>query len=846
MNNNTATHYAKKVFKPTWMALAIQLAVPGVQVQATETFALEEIVVTARKREESLQDVPITVSAFDQNALKEMQINDVTDLQSSVSNVYIAETGGLTSGATNASIRGVGAPFGGSFEPSVAIYIDDTYILGNSGQFVNLLDIAQVEVLKGPQGTLYGRNTTAGAIKFTSQQPADEFGGNVEAQVGSDGMLGMKATVTGPLTETLSAIASVTYKERDGFQTDVNTGEEFWTEDVSGARIALAWDPTDNLSVNFSYSTIENDSVGRVPSSIYNSLSREEQLQIAQAANFVLPTGLEAYEFLPTDRSTDAQYNNVDDVSTELDLGIFNVESKLANLVVSYDINDFWSVKSISSSYSNETLRNTEVDGTAYGYIVTKDGPHDKQFSQELQLSYSSDNLNIIAGLYYFDHENNPSVEDTVLTSALFNNLTVEGVRDAFTGILGSRPSVEDTLNQWLPLAGQELNPGLIVQGESLEAKSELESKAAFVNIQWDITDQLTLNLGGRYTEEEKDSLNINQTTNIVGALFVDGIGNQYWYDDRIAGATEAMTAQLGDPLFTQSVMSLDGGVEVIEEEGNWSSFDYLIGLSYHIPDLGMVYGSVSTSFKSGGFNGIPDPETSTFDEETLTAYAIGFKSTLMNGRMLFNVEWFRNEIDDVQFRNFIVLEDSEGNLDLEAVVGNFGSAITEGVDMTIGYALTEDWRLDMNLSYLDAEVTESLEQQEVDGEFMTVDVAEHMEMGRAPQWSGNVSTRYSLSLDSAGAVEVFLQYAYVDETPATQPWDSRSVALQEAISESHGLWNAQVTWYSADDQWRVFAAGKNLGDKRVLTDAVDLGLGVVTGGYNSPRTWSMGVEYSW
>ncbi|NIB37979.1 TonB-dependent receptor [Pseudomaricurvus alkylphenolicus] len=829
------------------MAIAIQLAVtPGVQAQEDESYAMEEIVVTARKRLESIQDVPITVSAFNADALKQMQINDVTDLQSAVSNVYIAETGGLTSGSTNASIRGVGSPFGGSFEPSVAIYIDDTYILGESGQFVNLLDVAQVEVLKGPQGTLYGRNTTAGAIKFTSQKPSDEFGGSIETQFGSDGMLGIKASVTGPITETLSGLITISHKERDGLQEDVNTGEEYWTEDLGGARIALAWDPTDDLSVNFSYSHIENDSVSRVPTQIYSVLTREEQLQIAEASNFILPSGLEAYEFLPIDRSTDAQHSNEDHVSTDVDPGRFNVESKLANLVVDYEINDLWSVKSITSSYRSETIRNTEVDGTAHGYVATTSGPQDKQFSQELQLSYSSDNLNVIAGLYYFDHENNPSVQDALLTTSLFNNLTVAGVRDAFTGILGSQPSVEDTLNQWLPLAGQELNPGMIILEESLEAKSELESKAAFVNIEWDITEQLTLNIGGRYTEEEKESINIDKNTNILAALFVDGLGNQYWYDDRISGATEAMTAQLGAPLFTQSVMHLDDGVQVIDEEGEWSSFDYLVGLSYSIPDLGMVYGSVSTSFKSGGFNGIPDSDTSNFDEETLTAYAIGFKSTLMNGRMLFNIEWFRNEIDDVQFRNFIVLENEDGSLDLEAVVGNFGAAVTEGVDMTIGYAFTQDWRMDLNLSYLDAEVKESMEQQEVDGEFVAVDVAEFMKTGRAPQWSGNISTRYQLPLDAIGGVELFLQYAYTDETPATQPWDSREASLRNAISDSHGIWNAQVTWVSQDEQWRVYAAGKNLNNKRVLTDAVDLGLGMVTGGYNSPRSWSVGVDYSW
>jgi iron complex outermembrane receptor protein len=835
--------------KPTLIALAIQMAIPaGVYAQKDESLLLEEVTVTARKREESLQDVPVTVAAFNQDALKEMQINDVTDLQSAVSNVYIAETGGLRSGSTNASIRGIGTPFGGAFEPSVAVYIDDTYILGSSGQFVNLLDIAQVEVLKGPQGTLYGRNTTAGALKFTSQKPSNEFGGNLETKFGSDGMLAVKGTARGPLTDTLSGLVSVSHKQRDGLQNDVNTGEEYWTEDWRGARVALAWEPSDQLSVNFSYSHIENDSVSRVPTRIYSALTREEQLQIAAAAGTALPSGLEAYELLAIDRSIDSQYNHEDDVSTSVNPDAFKVESQLANLVVEYEVTDQWSLKSISSKYNSKSASETEVDGSAYSYVATVSGDKEEQFSQELQLSFISDNLKVMAGLYYFDQENNPGNRGgTALDSNLTNSLVVNAVRAGAAGFLGSQPSIEETLNTWIPTFGQELLPGMLFLTETLDTRTELESKAAFINVEWDITEQLALNIGGRYTEEEKTSLDIEQDTNILGALFLDSAFNQYWYDDRIAGAMEALTEQLGTPVSTRPLMFLEGDLVELYEKGDWSSFDYLFGLSYKIPNLGMLYGSVSTSFKSGGFNGLTDSNLSQFDEETLTAYALGFKSTLFDGRMLFNIELFKNAIDDVQYRNFVLTEDEDGNPDTDSVVGNFGIAETQGVDMTIGYAVTENWRVDMNLSYLDSDITESIEEQEVEeGVFEAVDISEYLETGRAPQWSGNISTRYSLALGSTGDIVLFLQYAYTDETPVTQPWDSRVAATQNAISDSFGIWSAQVTWHSADEQWRVFAAGKNLGDERVLTDAVDLSLGMVTGGYNSPRALSMGVEYSW
>ncbi|MGI9294081.1 MAG: TonB-dependent receptor plug domain-containing protein, partial [Pseudomonadales bacterium] len=215
--------------KPLALGVSLALATgytPTLFAQDT-SYLLEEIIVSARKRDENLQNVPMSVTAFNEGLLKDLQIVNITDLQSSVGNLYLAEGRSVASGSLNASIRGIGSPVG-DFEPGVAIYLDDTYVLSSTGQLLDLLDTERVEVLKGPQGHLYGRNTTGGAIKFISKKPSDEFSGSVELQAGSEGHAFGKFTVSGPLADGLGGSLTLLSEQRDGFQTDANTGEEYW------------------------------------------------------------------------------------------------------------------------------------------------------------------------------------------------------------------------------------------------------------------------------------------------------------------------------------------------------------------------------------------------------------------------------------------------------------------------------------------------------------------------------------------------------------------------------------------------------------------------------------------
>ena len=215
---------------------------------AQEQMLIEEVVVTARKREESLQQVPMAVSAFSESQLRAAQVNNIVDLERMTPNITLTETGGLQAGSVAVFMRGIGNDPG--FDQGVGIYVDDVYLNRTSGALLEVYDTERVEILKGPQGNLYGRNTIGGAIKYISRKPSDEFEGGIEVKAGDYDLIEVKANASGPLIEnTLYGSVGALYKEREGIQDNTFDGGEYWGTDVQAFRGSLLWQASDNLSV---------------------------------------------------------------------------------------------------------------------------------------------------------------------------------------------------------------------------------------------------------------------------------------------------------------------------------------------------------------------------------------------------------------------------------------------------------------------------------------------------------------------------------------------------------------------------------------------------------------------
>ena len=343
-----------------------------------------EIIVTARRTEERLQRVPASVSAFNERTLDRIQAQDTTGLQGAVPNLNIVQGRG-SSNSTNIYIRGIGQPDAlQTFDPAVGVYVDDVYLSRIRGNQLDLLDVERIEVLRGPQGTLYGKNTIGGAIKFVSRKPGQELRANGSIALGSDDQLEFKAAVSGPLNKTISAGIAVLRSTRDGFVRDEVLNRRYNDKDTVGVRGALAFTPSDRLRVDLTADYSKDDAALTVGRPLNDLVS---------AFNFVMVApnkeGTGRYDW--TGRTTPGLPN-----STKLKHYGFSG-------TIAYDLTDALTLRSITAYRNLKTDDFIDIDATQWEVGDVFVGVKQHQTSQEFQLTHSGDRLNYVFGLYYMN-----------------------------------------------------------------------------------------------------------------------------------------------------------------------------------------------------------------------------------------------------------------------------------------------------------------------------------------------------------------------------------------------------------------------------------------------------------
>ena len=345
--------------------------------------AVGEIVVTARRTEERLQRVPSSVSAFNERTLDRLQATDPVGLQGAVPNLNIVQGRG-SSNATNIYIRGVGQPDAlQTFDPAVGVYIDDVYLSRIRGTQLDLLDIERIEVLRGPQGTLYGKNTIGGAFKVITRRPGDELRANASIAVGSHNQFELRGSASGPLTDTISVGIAAMRATRDGFVRDPILNRYYNDRDTIGARGALAFTPSERLRIDLTADYSRDDSALNVGQPL-NSLST------------LFLTPLPVTDFLAED-GYDFKATTTEGFPNSTKLRHRGVSANLA-----YDVNDALTLKSITAYRKLDSEDYIDIDATAYEVGDVFVDVDQNQFSQELQLAYSSaSGVSGVAGVYY-------------------------------------------------------------------------------------------------------------------------------------------------------------------------------------------------------------------------------------------------------------------------------------------------------------------------------------------------------------------------------------------------------------------------------------------------------------
>ncbi len=716
----------------TSFAVSAQDAAPAEGTQSSAN-TLGAVTVTARKREETLQDVPVAVTAFTSEALDKLNVRDLGDLGAQVPNLTIYAARGSSSTIT-AYIRGVGQsdPLWG-VDPGVGIYLDDVYIARPQGALLDVFDVERVEVLRGPQGTLYGKNTIGGAIKYVSRGLQEETTGNVQVTVGNYGQKDLKAAIGGSVGDgALRGRIAAASLNRDGFGENLVTGEDVSDKKIKAVRGQLGAYVNDDLNFQFAIDWMDDTSGVRGAKML--------------AANRFVPG------VLPMDSRYDVR-NGMPNINDTEMLG--------ASATVNWRVNDNWNFKYVIAKRESDTETNIDFDTTQATIADVKAFYSDEQVSHEFQLNYDGGGrARGVMGLYTFDGEAGGRV---------LNN---------FFGLLFG-----DT------------------QGKVLT-----ESLAVYADWTFDVTDRLSLDVGARWTDEDKRAKVLNR--GYSNATFTTPISVVANFDKTI----------------------------------NFKNTSPKVSLDFQVTDDIMLYALASRGFKSGGYNiraqatAVPrsaDP----FNDEVVDSFEIGSKMALFDQRLFLNLSAFHNKYEDIQLSVFTAYDSNGDGVD-DAFFGDFtnaGKGTVNGVEVEYQWLPTRHWLISGNFAWLDAKYDEFM--------YAGVNIANEQEFTNAPEFSGAVNVEFRTDLANGGNLSARVGYSYQDRVVATTEI-VRTGALP-ITQDGYGLLSAGVIW-RVNDAWSFSLQGSNLTDKEYRTTGYNLNaaLGVMTGFYGPPRQYSLTARY--
>ncbi|MCF6221146.1 MAG: TonB-dependent receptor [Robiginitomaculum sp.] len=621
------------------------------QSEEGESKGFDEIIVTARKREESVETTPIAISAFTGDTLEKRGAANIADVSQFVPNLNITpSSSGSGSGSTSTIyMRGVGqVDFLITTDPGVGLYIDGVYYPRATATVMDLLDLERVEVLRGPQGTLFGKNTIGGAISLISAKPNADGGGEVQLHAGQNNYFEGRVRIDVPISDTLNSRFSALYKTKDGYTDRIATGEREGDERSFAARAMFEWTPTDvftaDLAIDYQKRNA-NSSEGAVLRFDANApLATLWGALVGSATNPPVVANTHP-------RQSGSTGPNVDDNET------FGV-----GLTMEYDFGSTV-LKSISAVRTLEAEFGRDGDGTANAYLETRNKVVQSQFSQELQLTGKGfgDRLDWVGGVYYFN-ELAKDTNDVRLAGGLFNAL--EALPGAFIPLTGTSvcpgpfpPNV---------CAGGAGNPfnGALDLDFDIYNKLDAVSYAVYGSGTFALTDQLNLTGGLRYTDENKEYFlshwRVNSNTTIIPPTTVSD---------------------------------------------SWSAWSPKVSLDYQTSENTLLYASLSRGFKSGSFNGRPTTqgEVDSFDPEFVWSYEAGIKTSFADRRVLLSAAAFIYDYQDMQLTS--TRADATGNLLL--VTENAGSANVKGIEVEMRAMVTDNFVVDASIGLLDAKYGE-------------------------------------------------------------------------------------------------------------------------------------------
>ncbi|MBD2858564.1 TonB-dependent receptor [Spongiibacter sp. KMU-158] len=796
---------------------------------------LEEVVVTAQMREQSLQDVPVSVSAIGGEKMMEAGINRMEDLQAYVPNLTVTESGI----STDIYIRGIGTGMNQGFEQSVGMYVDGIYYGRAQLARAPFLDLARVEVLRGPQNILQGKNSIAGAINIITASPDGEVDGMAsflyEPEMDEKVLDLMYST---PLTDTFGIRVAARLREYGGFMENLFDGSTGPAYDQGTFRVKTYWDATDQTSITTKLELGSFDSVGR-QAEIFND-------QPSTSANPVLAGRTQA-EIL--DRSYipgildldvhDSVRNNYQDFKTSSNGNSSENDTRNITINVTHNNEDGHTFTSITGLMAYEYNDLCDCDSTSaelFKFLMHEDY---KQFSQEFRwLSPSGERVEFIGGLYFQYNDllfEDKLVQDSNQVVDLINAADLYegggwGDIDPLTLALDPRElaGIGDAGNAISDIAGPR------------KFTSETKIASAFLQSTINIQDALRLTLGGRLTYEEKTGDRHLTITDLDG-------------NELPIGEVDTVAAIV----FAMERHHLKG-------ERSETQFAPLINLQWDFSPEGMMYATASQGYKAGGYdarsNATPDLEltprnpnavvanqtvlagTFEYGEEKATSYELGIKTGLLDGAAELNMAVFYTIYNDLQISLF------DGTIGFQ--VGNAKEAINQGIEIDGRWQITDYFSIGGALALLDFEFTDFTNGQ------CRQDQVPDAPNGRdcdytglsnqyVSDWSGTIMSGFVAPISDTLAIGLALDFVFTDSYNPSSNLDPR--VEQDGFMKVNG----KAGIGAIDHSWELSLVGKNLTDEVVMVYAADTPLAKTlfgttshTGFYEPPRSVALQFVY--
>lgn len=744
-----------------------------------------DIVVTARKREESIQETPISITAFSSAGLEARGVQDTQALSNITPNLTLQNNPAF-SGSTNTAtmyIRGIGQQdFVPTVEPGVGLYVDGVYMASSVGSVLDLVDFERIEVLRGPQGTLFGRNTIGGAISVTTKAPADSFQASGSATYGTDDLIVLKGSVNVPVSPKVAVRGSIGWFKQDGYVRRTFDNMMLGDSDRLAGRLAVRMEPTEDWTVNLAFDGTTSRENGAPVSLIginYGVTSAPQSLPFADINNMVanyISTGVQApcaTPAAPLNLAVPGCYDNRYLLGPDLNAGTGPTYSRLdvwgLGLTNTFLLSDTVDLKSITAYRHLKGAFSRDADNSPASIAVFGDTLVRKQFSQEFQLLGQAfdDRLNWILGGYYFKE-----------TGRNINHLVFVVAEIQSGGDFGN------------------------------------ESYAAFGQGTFKVTDRLSLTAGLRYTKDNKSFR-----------------PDQY--------VIENFLAFLGPPF---NAPILNEGTRILPDVNAKISAKKLtpmVNLSYQAMDELMLYGTWSRGYKSGGFSqrvfppiipGVTTPETDpvkvipSFKPETVDTYEAGVKFQTPDRSFTLNAAAFYTDYKDMQVQVFT---------GVAPVLRNASSATIKGFELEMRAAPLPGLFFEGAVGMTDASY------DQIDQASTLINPDNKFE--RVSKWTLSGAVSYDHELDGGSHLRPRVDWSYRSKF-YNNPYNTEAIA-----QKGYHLVNASLAWVSSNENLTVTGAVKNIADKRFLVsgNAIDSVQALETV-YNRGREWSITAGFKY